>query len=457
VKASTVKANTTKAAESSASVGAASAGDPYLPTSGNGGYAVSHYSLELDYRVSPNRLSGTAEITATASQPLTRFSLDLSGLTASKVRVNGVRAARFTQTQHKLVITPAAPLRAGERFEISVRYAGHPGPYRSPWGDVGWEELTEGVIVAGQPCGASTWFPCNDHPGNKATMQLGITTDSPYRVVATGRLVATTVKSSRTRWEFEAREPQATYLASVQIGYYQAHDLPPGGIPQSAYIPGDLADAFASDFGDQHRMLAAFEGFFGPYPFPDYTVVVTDDELEIPLEAHGMSVFGRNHVDGQGGSNRLIAHELAHSWFGNSLTVGSWKDIWLHEGFACYAEWLWSEVSGGTRTERLAENAWSRLKLLPQDFAIGDPGPALMFDDRLYKRGALALHALRLGMGDEPFFGMLRSWTAAKRFGTVTTAEFLDFAAGHSDLPIARLMEPWLYQEALPALRGRSD
>ena len=99
-------------------------------------------------------------------------------------------------------------------------------------------------------------------------------------------------------------------------------------------------------------MIALFEGLFGPYPFDAYTVVVTDDDLEIPLEAQGLSVFGANHMDGRRGSERLVAHELAHQWFGNSLTVGLWRDIWLHEGFACYAEWLWSEASGGRTAAR---------------------------------------------------------------------------------------------------------
>ncbi len=163
-------------------------------------------------------------------------------------------------------------------------------------------------------------------------------------------------------------------------------------------------------------MLEVFQDLFGPYPFAEYTAVVTDDDLEIPLEAQGISVFGANQVDGRRGSERLVAHELAHQWFGNSLTVGRWQDIWLHEGFACYAEWLWAERADGRPAGDAAGAAWSRLSGLPQDLVLADPGPDLMFDDRLYKRGALTLHVLRCSVGDDRFFALLRA--GRRRTGT---------------------------------------
>ncbi|WP_243844464.1 M1 family metallopeptidase [Salinibacterium sp. ZJ454] len=429
--------------------------DPYVPGSGNRGYSVRHYDLDIDYRVANNRFIGIATISADASERLETFTLDLVGLVAAKVSVNGQRAARFLDVSGKLTITPARPIDAGAAFTVTVRYSGSPGPRRSPWGDVGWEELSEGVLVASQPNGAPTWFPCNDRPADKATYRIAVTAETPYRVIANGKLVASRVKASRTQWVYEVAEPMAPYLATVQIGYYSAHPLttaPLGQVPMKAWIPSDLGHEFASDFADQPAMMEAFERMFGPYPFPDYTVVVTDDDLEIPLEAHGMSIFGRNHVDGLKGEYRLVAHELAHSWFGNSLTAASWQHIWLHEGFACYAEWLWAEDSGRWSAHRLATHYWTKLSTQHQDFLIGDPGPELMFDDRVYKRGALTLHALRLTMGDDAFFAMLRAWTVRHRHGTVTTEQFMEHAAGFTARPLGRLFRAWLFDRALPRL-----
>jgi aminopeptidase len=432
--------------------GASSAGDPYVPSHGNGGYHVESYELDLDYRVSSNRLSGKATITAVATQALSRISFDLSGLRVSKVSVNGRRAQRFTQRDGKLHIS--ANILDGAEFTVDIQYAGNPRPEDGPWGELGWEELTDGVIVAGQPSGAATWFPCNDHPGDKAHYRITITTDSPYQVVANGRLVSRRVKASRTTWVYDQAAPMATYLATVQIGRYDAVELFASPVPTQAVLPPSLLREFRADFGRQQEMIKLFGRLFGPYPFAAYTVVVTDDPLEIPLEAQGISVFGRNHLDGRRGSERLVAHELAHQWFGNSLTPATWQHIWLNEGFACYAEWLWSEASGGLTATQQVAKAHSRLKSLPQDLLLSDPGPELMFDDRLYKRGAITLHVLRQHLGDDAFFELLRTWTRSHRHGSVTTDEFIALAVTVSsdEDAVRELFSDWLDSTELPAL-----
>jgi aminopeptidase N len=433
--------------------GSPSAGDPYLPTSGNSGYAVEHYDIDLDYRVTTNRLVATAVISARANQALERFSLDFAGLVVDRITVAGERPRKVSQTARKLVITPAVPLADGEPFEVVVRYRGSPHPIRSEWGEIGWEELADGVLVASQPSGASSWFPCNDHPSDKATLTLAVACESSYAVVSNGTLVSQATRSGRTRWLFAATEPMATYLATVQIGRYRTLDVLAAPVPTRIHFPPQLARNVATDFERLGEMIDLFSRLFGPYPFETYSVIVTPDELEIPLEAHRIAVFGHNHVDGAHGSDRLIAHELAHQWFGNSLTAGSWRDIWLHEGFACYAEWLWAEASGGATAEQSAREAWDRLEALPKNIEIGDPGPRAMFDDRVYKRGALALHALRQHLGDATFFAALRGYTLAHRWGTVTPQAFAAFvAASGVGEAVDDILRRWVYSRPLPPL-----
>jgi len=430
-----------------------SAGDPYTPSSGNRGYRVVRYELELDYDVDRNALSATARLTAVATEELTRFSLDLAALRVTRVQVDGADAKR-THGSGKLTLTPRNTIAAGAEFSVLVRYSGAPRPVRSPWGEIGWEELEDGVIVASQPCGASSWFPCNDHPSDKSSYRISVTASSAYTVVAPGELVSRVARASRTTWVYEQPEPMAAYLATVQIGRYQrlavSARVATSTVPVVAHLPRDLTARFRHDFAEQVDMLACFERAFGPYPFGSYGVVVTDDVLEIPLEAQGMSVFGRNHVDGVSGSERLIAHELAHQWFGNSLTIATWRDIWLHEGFACYAEWLWSEESGAESADACARAHYAALRRAPQDLVVGDPGPADMFDDRVYKRGAIALHAVRRLLGDEAFFDLLRDWVASFRHSSVSTDDFVRTADRHAPAPVEPLLDAWLFQEALP-------
>ena len=426
----------------------------YLPRSGTDDYAVLRYDLDLSYRVTTNRLDATATIRARAAVDLPVVVLDLVHLKAKRVRLDGQKRVRFGQTATHLRISPTTPIPAGTEFTVEVAYDGSPAPRRTRWGTLGWEELTDGSIVAAQPSGAPTWFPCNDRPSDKAAYGIRVTTEQAYTVAATGEPVGHSVAAGRGTWVFERSEPTATYLAAVQIGRYTVERRRTADVDWSIAYPPALARRVLHDFEPVGRMLESFQELFGPYPFPSYAVVVTEDPLEIPLESQAMATFGSTHADGHGGSERLIAHELAHQWFGNSVGLASWGDIWLNEGFACYAEWLWSEASGGLSAAVHARAHHARLRLAPKDLLLGDPGPDAMFDDRVYKRGACLLHALRRRTGDQRFFELLREWTRLHRFGTVRSADFEELAQQYSEEPLAGFFDAWLRQTALPSLSG---
>ncbi len=359
-------------------------------------------------------------------------------------------------------IRPAEPPAAGDPFTVEVRYGGTPRPVRSQWGGLGWEELTDGSLVASQPVGAPSWYPCNDRPADKASYRIAVTVPAPYGAVACGRLVTRSTGAGDGTWVYEQEAPTSSYLMTVSVGRFRALrvDEPGGGlfpdrqVRQPAHVPARLLTEFSADFGRQPRMMRYFEDVFGPYPFTEYTVVVADEELEVPVEAQGMATFGRNHLGGRRGSERLVAHELAHQWFGNSLTVADWRHIWLNEGFARYAEWLWSEHSGGPPAAERARAAHARLAGLPQDLRLADPGRHLMFDDRLYGRGGLTVHALRHALGDPPFFRMLRDWTAAHRHGLVTTEALTAHAQRYTTASLAPVLTAWLHRTPLPPLPG---
>jgi aminopeptidase N len=423
----------------------------YFPHRGDATYSVTSYDLTLSYSLESNQLRGKAVLTAVARVDLRELRLDLSGLRVTKVTVDG-GATRFAVKPEHLVVRPKQPIRAGASFRVAVAYNGQPRPV--PDGDdvCGWEELDDGVLVAGQTNGAPSWFPCNDRPDDKATYRIELTAPNGYHVVANGVCTSQWRSASTTTWIYEQREPMATYLATVQIGRYVVRAVDGASVLMTAVLPQRLLPRYDAAFGRQPEMLDFYARLFGPYPFAGYTVVVTDDELDIPLEAQGMSTFGSNFLTSDWENVRLVAHELSHQWFGNAVTAASWRDIWLHEGFACYCEWLWSEESGDRSADARARAHWSKLAAKPQDLVLGDPGPDRMFDDRVYKRGALLLHALRLTVGDTAFFSLLRTWVELHRYGSVTSTMFESLAAEVTSAPLDQLFDAWLRRRPLPEL-----
>lgn len=467
--------------------------DAYTGVDFNLGFHVLHYNLELDYNAVPNHLSGEATLRVENYLPLKTLTLDLSDrLRVSKVQVTGHGASthtnalsvrRYRHSGNKIHLTFAQEIPADLSFEIRIRYSGTPRPLDSTWGEVGWEETNHGAVVAGQPNGAPSWFPCDDTPDEKAPFRISITTDRDITAVTHGTLVEQRSHRGKTTRVFETNYPMATYLAAVYIGPFIKTELDEAGVgakkvPVIAWMPEGspharrMRDNATRDFARQTEMLEYFSEAFGPYPFPEYAVVITDEAMEIPLEAQGISLFGSNHADGKGTWERLIAHELSHQWFGNSVGLVEWRDIWLNEGFACYSEWLWFEHSRGIPAAEHARAHYRALAAKPQDLLLADPGPRDMFDDRVYKRGALTVHALRVLLGDTLFFAVLKRWTAEHRMGLVETRDLenlllrivadggLPGAPAPASVTVAAvtsLFDAWVRSAALPEFPGEAS
>ena len=443
--------------------------DPYLPAVGSDVLAVDALRLDLDVRLAANRVIGTAVLHGRLLAQTSRVELDLHRLTVTGVtaRAAGRPLKRASASQprrspHRVVVELGESLPEGTELELTVDYRGTPKPRRSPWGTVGWEELTDGVLVAGQPHGASTWFPCVDSPDNRMRADITVTCDAGYLPVSNGTGAQVRQSGSRTTWRWVLEEPVPAYLLTLQIGRYRLVELPGrlSGPPIMLAVTPQTQQRALTTLGSQHPMAQVFQDAYGPYPFDAYTAVVAEDDLEIPLECAGLSLFGTNHLSGTWEDERLIAHELSHQWFGNAVTLGRWSDLWLHEGFACYSEWLWSEASGRESVQEQARLAWEGLAGQDEDLVLCDPGPRDMFDDRLYKRGALTVVALQRLLGADVFGRMVRGWVAEHRFGTVDTAMFRAHvhswapAAGVSATAVEQLFDAWTVRTPLPAFPG---
>lgn len=422
--------------------------DPYVAHHGDRGYDVVRYDLDLRYKVHSNFLAGQAQLWIVTACAVRKIRLDLAHLTVGKVRLDGAKV-RYRHSGNHVTVDLGRVFPAGSRFTLSVSYQGTPEPLMSVDGSAGWEELEDGSFVVAQPHGAPTWFPCNDRPDTKSTFRFAIEADSDYYVVANGVLSATARKSGRTRWVYEHLSPMATYLATVQTGRYRRLPLA-GQVPLSVIGPDDIPAKKLGPFAKQPEMMAVFARHYGPYPFRNYEVVITDDELEIPLEAQAVSTFGRNHTQSVWGNERLVAHEMAHQWFGNHVTVARWEEIWLSEGFACFSEWLWSDASGSDSLAVRARREYDKLLTKPQDLVIGHPGREKMFDDRVYKRGALALVALLGELGAVEFYRMMREWADSAGGKSVTTAAFLAHLDQYLPGRGAAIIDEWVFQPSVP-------
>ncbi|RAY14514.1 M1 family peptidase [Actinomadura craniellae] len=416
---------------------------------GNGGYDVHRYALDLAYNPRSGRLTGRAEITAAATQDLSRFNLDLVGLDVGSVQVGG-RAATHRRAGGELTVTPAVGIPRGDLFTVTVRYGGVPRRLNDPiLGTAGWLRTRDGAVTLSQPVGSATWFPVNDHPSDKAVYDIRMVVPKGLRVVSNGEPVP--ARAGVHRWRSE--RPMASYLAMVGIGRYQITDTnTPGGIRTiTAVDPLYRRDAAAFHRITQ-RVTDWGVGLFGPYPGGSSGGVLDDVKVDYALETQDRPVYPERF------STDLVVHELAHQWFGDSVSPKRWKDIWLNEGFATYAEWLYAERNGGRSAQRAFDSAYSRSAGDPAwRIPPGDPGRAGMFAQfPVYVRGAMALHELRRVAGDETFFRILRAWTARYAGGNAAIADFTALAEEVSGKRLADLFQDWLYVPRKPALRGGS-
>jgi aminopeptidase N len=439
-----------------ASAGAAGVGDPYFPDLGNGGYDVTHYDLNLTLDPAKNLLDAIATIRANATQALSRFNLDLLGLKLQTLKVNGVDAP-FARDGRELVITPAKPIASGDAFTVTVLYVGSPEP-RSTKAlpiAVGWIATGDSTYVFNEPEGASTWYPVNDHPIDKASYTFHITVPDGVTAVANGDLVSQRpTGDGHTTWTYEETAPMASYLAQVAVGDFRivTSDGPNGVKIRNAFA-AQLADQAAVDFSRTADMLQLFTTDFGPYPFDVYGALVVNELNGYALEAQTLSLFDVSSVNGSVADDTVVAHELAHQWFGDSVTPASWKDIWLAEGFATYGEWLWQEHVDGTPVAASAKQSHDQLRGQPDSTRPGDPGVEHLFDvGAVYGRGALTLQALRVTVGEAPFFTILRTYASRFAGRNATTADFIAVVNEVAGRDLHDLFDAWLYREALPDL-----
>jgi len=433
--------------------------DTLYPGFGNGGYDTQTYILDITVNdISTSDLEAVTTITAIATQDLSRFNLDFIGFDIISITVND-KEAEFNRQGQELEITPSEPLQNGEAFTIVVNYQGTPEELISESMPVstGWIPYDGGIFVLSEPDGSANYYPVNDHPLDKATYTIIVTVPKPYEVAANGILEETTDNGDSTTYHFTVRDPMASYLTTININDFDVETMESkSGVPIRNYYSASLPEDVRKPFARQGEMIDYFSEIFGEYPFEVYGAMVIDAELGSALENQTMSIFGTDMVDVEDIPNTelTVAHELAHQWFGDSVSVADWGDIWLNEGFASYAEGLWIEhAEGSDALNEWVTDVYNEVRDNPQYYPPpGHPAANDLFNGGVYYRGGLTLHALRLKVGDDVFFNILRTYAERYKFGNATTADFIQTANEISGEDLGDLFNAWLYDEALPPI-----
>lgn len=433
--------------------GADGIGDRYYPKAGNGGYDVGNYDLDVTYDPATDVLDGIATITATATANLTSFNLDFSGLATTEVTVDGA-AAKSDQQSGELVVTPAANIVQGTTFTTKITYGGVPQGFRDPeLGDVGFLSTPDGAIAIGEPEVAASWYPVNDHPRDKATYTIRITAPDGLAALSNGVLKEkkAAAKAGFTQWTWAESKPMASYLATMVVGTYRVAESTHDNKPVVLAVHTSLPTTVDATLARTPEIIDFLASQFGPYPFDALGgIAINDNRIRFALENQTRPIYASSFFAGGGDASWVVVHELAHQWFGDSVSVDEWNEIWLNEGFATYAEWLWGETEGTTTAQSQFDRAYANANAPMWKVAIGAPGKAQLFDQAVYNRGALTLHALRVTVGDDAFFNILKSWAQEKQDGNATSAQFIAVAERISGRDLHQLFNDWLYGNTRP-------
>ncbi len=421
--------------------------EPFFPNAGDRGYNALHYHLRLVYSQA-GTIKAVLTMRARARARLHQVKLDLDGLDVGTVKVDG-GGERFGRGRDKLVVHLLDPIPQGQSFKLTVFYSGRPRTVVDEDGSSeGWYPTADGALAVGEPEGTAAWIPCNNVPRDKASFAADLIVPEGLTAVSNGRLVKVDREAGRTSFQWEEAAPMATYLAVADIGRGKLVHQTLAGHPSWTILDPKLAPRSRRVLAHLPEIIRFESRLYGPYPFETAGSIVDDaPELGYALETQSRPIYP--YVP----DLTTVVHETAHQWFGDSVSLKRWPNIWLNEGFATWTEWYYAEQHGRRSAAAIFHKLY-RVPAAKTDFwnpPTGRPGkPKHLFGTSVYVRGAMTLEALREKVGTKPMLKTLRRWAISHRHANGDSEEFIALAERVTGKGLGPFFKRWLFTPGKP-------
>ena len=416
---------------------------------------VTHYFLDLDFIPASRSISGSVTVTATSLVAGFRHVvLDLMDNMGVTSATRGTTALAFTHTGNLVDITLDQPFDTGQSFAVKVSYSGVPDA--TGFGSIGWNKYFytgQGQMVwtLSEPEGARTWWPCKDRPDDKATVEEWWTVPSTWIATGNGVLKATVPKSKKKQYQWVPTHPLTTYLVSIAatnyVSFSQIYNTLSGGtMPVDHYVYSEYLTRAQESFRPTPAMIRFYAETFGEYPFVEDKYGMSAFPWSGAMEHTTNTSYGYIMIDGGHGNDYIIAHELSHQWFGDSVSPRDWPNVWLNEGTASYCEALWAEHLNGAQGYQDYMNTFWRAHFTGPVY-----NPADLFGSTVYDKGAWVHHMLRQVMNGGPYIDGMRHWYSSHKDGVGTTPEFQALMEQHHGASLDWYFAEWVYGQNSPA------
>lgn len=438
-------------------------------------WQAEHYEVRLHFGEDGNLVGGQSTIKGKAKEKTDKLPLDLGGFPSSVFVNEGLtKPLSHSHADGQLLIDKS--LDAGEEFAVTVGFQGTPQADSHPAvpGDVGWLASDDATVTMNGVENASTWMPTDNDPSNKASYDFHLTVPEGHFAVANGELVGSKKTKTGTEYHYRSKERMASYLASVNVFDSAKYTTTKVSEDFEVVHPRGMEQKVDSEFQRHDEMMDYLSERLGPYPFSSYGAIVTDlpadkttllfhdgddtfsreEKISLAFEAQTRSIFDKDSIQGHGGHEGTIFHELAHQWLGNSVTKASVQDIWVTEAFPSYSDNLWYEQDGNE--EWVKENMKSihaNLKGHTFTDTMAKPDRDKLFSQENYGRMKLSMHAMRKELGDEQFFATMKSVVTQYKDKSVSTEQMAASMNEFNDGKLTEFFNNWLHSTTVPDMQ----